>query len=104
MASKNVSRTNEATFVNALKTMFKNMEDGNTVYLAFSRTNFYILIFVMGMSVIGNIVLVSLLMSAPTVVEKADTPTFIAQFTLSLSAIIAGLWLFLKGINIVTDR
>ncbi len=104
MALKNVSRANEVTFSNAVRTMFKNMKDGSIVYLAFSRMNFYILIFVMGMSVIGNIVLVSLLVGAPTVVEKADTPTFIAQFTLSLSAIIAGLWLFLKGITIVTDR
>lgn len=58
----------------------------------------------MGMSVIANIALLDLLVRAPTMVEKTNTPIFIAQFILSASAIVSGFWLFLKGVNIVTDK
>jgi hypothetical protein len=56
------------------------------------------------MSVIANVVLVDLLISAPTLVQRASMPVFVVQLILSVSAIIAGLWLFLKGVNIVTDK
>lgn len=104
MASKNESKTNEITLANAVSRMFKNMKSGDTIYLAFSRRNFHILVFVMGMSVIANTVLVKLLMDAPTMVQRADTPIFVTQFMLSTLAVVAGFWLFLKGVNIVTDR
>lgn len=107
MDTKNRHKTkplNEVTLVKALRHMFKNMNSGKTVYLAFSRVSFRILIFVMAMSVIANIVLVDLLIHAPTVVEKTNVFIYIPQLILSTTAIIAGLWLFLKGVNIVTDR
>jgi lysylphosphatidylglycerol synthetase-like protein (DUF2156 family) len=104
MNPKKATKTDETTLANAMRFMFKNMKSGDTIYLAFSRRNFYVLIFVMGMSVIANAVLVDLLVSAPTIVQKADTPISVAQLILSLLAIVAGFWLFLKGILIVTER
>jgi uncharacterized membrane protein len=104
MGQKKVTKTDEMTLANAMRSMFKNMKSGNTIYLAFSRRNFYMLVFVMGMSVIANIVLVDLLLVAPTMVQRADTPIFVAQFILSSFAIVAGFFLFLKGVNIVTDK
>lgn len=104
MGQKKATKTNDVTLANAMRFMFKNMKSGDIIYLAFSRKHFYALVFVMAMSVIANAVLVSLLVGAPTVVQRADTPIFITQFVLSLSAIVAGFWLFLQGITIVTDR
>lgn len=97
-------RVDEATLAQAFRTMFKDMKSGRTVYLAFSRGSFHILIFTLAMSVIANIVLVDLLIRAPTVVERANTIIFIVQMSLSITGIIAALWLFFKGINIITER
>lgn len=104
MEQKKATKADEVTLVNAARFMFKNMKSGDIMYLAFSRRHFHMLVFVMAMSVIANVVLVSLLLSAPTVVQRADTPVFITQFILSLSAIVAGFWLFLQGVNIVTNK
>ena len=104
METKKVNKVNEITLAKAMGQMFKDMKSGNTIYLAFSRNSYYVLIFVMAMSVIANIALVNLLMNAPTLVERTDTTIFIVQLTLSASAIVAGFWLFLKGVNIVTDK
>jgi hypothetical protein len=104
MGQKIATKTNEVNFANAMKFMFKNMNSGDTMYLAFSRRHFYVLVFVMGMSVIANAVLVSLLVGAPTIVQRTDTLTFVTQFILSSSAIVAGFWLFLQGVNIVTNN
>ena len=104
MESKNVNKADGTTLVNAIRLMFKNMKSGNNVYLAFSNKSFHVLIFVMAMSVIANIVLVDLLMRAPTLVQSTDTLVSMTQFILSLSAIVAGLWLFFKGVNIITDK
>lgn len=97
-------RVDDRTFITAMRKMFKEIKSGQTLYLAFTRRNFYMLIFVMAMSIIANVILVDLLISAPTLVQRADPPVFTVQFILSLSAIIAGLWLFLKGVNIVTEK
>jgi len=104
METKKVNKVSEITFAKAVGQMFKDMKNGNTIYLAFSRKSYYVLVFVMAMSVIANIALVNLLVNAPTLVQRTDTPTFIVQLTLSASAIVSGLWLFLKGVNIVTDK
>jgi hypothetical protein len=104
MNPKKTTKTNEITLANAMKSMFKNMKSGETIYMAFSRRNFYALIFVMGMSVIANAALVSLLVSAPTIVQRVDTLISATQLLLSLLAIFAGFWLFLKGIFIVTEK
>lgn len=94
----------DVTLAKAFTTMFRNMKSGKTVYLAFSKRSFHILVFVMGMSVIANVVLLDLLMRAPAMVQRTETPIFVIQFILSASAIISGFWLFLKGVNIVTDK
>jgi hypothetical protein len=104
MGQRNTTKTNEVNFADAMKFMFKNMNSGDTMYLAFSRRHFYMLVFVMGMSVIANSVLISLLVGAPTIVQRTDTLTFVTQFVLSLSAVVAGGWLFLQGVNIVTNK
>lgn len=104
MEPKKVNKVDEVTFAKSIRLMFKNIESGKTLYLAFTKRNFHALIFVMAMSVIANLVLVDLLMSAPTVVQRTSTPMFVAQLILSISAIIAGFWLFLKGVNIITDK
>ena len=104
METRKVNKVNEVTLAKAMGQMFKDMKSGNTIYLAFSKKSFYILVFVMAMSVIANVALVNLLINAPTLVQKTDTVTFIVQLTLSASAIVAGFWLFLKGVNIVTDK
>lgn len=104
MEAKKIKKIDETTLANAMRLMFKNIQSGKTVYLAFSRNSFHILIFVMGMSVVANIALIDLLMRAPTIVERVNTFLYAAQFILSITAILGGLWLFLKGINIVTEK
>jgi hypothetical protein len=104
METKKVKRVDEVTFARAIKLMFKNIKSDKILYLAFTKRGFHTLVFVMGMSVIANVVLVDLLISAPILVQRASLPVFVVQFILSVSAIIAGLWLFLKGVNIVTDK
>lgn len=104
MGTKKVNRIDDRTFVTAISSMFKNIKSGQTLYLAFTRRGFYMLIFVIATSIIANLILVDLLITAPTVVQRTDTPIFTVQMVLSVSAIIAGLWLFLKGVNIVTDK
>lgn len=97
-------KLDEVTLAKAFRLMFKNMESGKTIYLAFSKGGFRALVFVVGMSIIANIALIDLLIRSPTVVQKTDTPIFVIQFLLSASAIVSGLWLFLKGVNIITDE
>lgn len=95
---------NEMTLVNVFKAMFKDIKSGQTIYLAFSKRNFHILIFTLGMGMIANVVLVDLLIRAPTVIEKSYILVYITQIFLSVAAIISALWLFLKGVNIITDK
>lgn len=104
METKKVNKVDEVTFAKAIRLMFSNMKSGKTIYLAFTKRSFHLLIFTMAMSVIANIVLVDFLINAPILVQRTDTPIFVVQLILSTSAIITGLWLFLKGVNIVTDK
>jgi len=97
-------KLNEVTFENAFKAMIKEMKGGKTIYLAFSKRSFHVLVFVLAMSIIANIVLVDLLLRAPTMVQRMDTPIFVIQFLVSTSAIVSGFWLFLRGVNIITDK
>lgn len=97
-------KANNITFENAFKSMIKEMHSGKTIYLAFSKRNFHVLVFVLAMSIIANIVLIDLLVRAPTIVEKTNIPIFMIQFLLSATAIVSGLWLFLRGVNIITDK
>lgn len=92
------------TLSKAIRLMFKDMKSGKTIYLAFPNRSFYVLVFVLAMSIIANMVLVDLLIRAPTMVERTSTPTFVVQFLLSATAIVSGFWLFLKGVNIITDK
>ncbi len=104
MGIKMANKVDDRTFITAITSMFKNIKSGKNLYLAFTRRGFYILIFVMATSIIANLVLVDLLISAPVLVQRSETPIFVAQLILSISAIIAGSWLFLKGVNIVTEK
>lgn len=109
METKNVrngrhKKIDEFTLESAFRLMLKEMKSGNTVYLAFSKRSFHILVFVIAMSIIANIVLIDLLIRAPTIVEKMNTPIFVIQFLLSTTAIVSGLWLFIRGVNIITDK
>ncbi|MCX9026268.1 MAG: hypothetical protein OIN85_09270 [Candidatus Methanoperedens sp.] len=113
MVSKSVSRTIEETLANAIRLMFENMKSGDTTNLAFSRGNLHILVFVMAMSIIvmstfANTV-VDLLIDAQTIVQItsikiASMPIFVIQFILSTIAVVAGFWLFLKGVNIASKK
>jgi len=102
--TKKTGNIDGISLAHALKTMVRNMESGRTIYLAFSRMGFYVLVFVMGMSIIANVVLLDLLISAPATIVRTDNLVFIAQLSLSIAAVIAGLWLFLKGVNIIVDK
>ncbi len=93
---------NGVTLVKAIGLMFKDMKSGKSVYLVFSKNSFRMLIFTMAMSIIANFVLVDLLISAPITIQRVF-PISIIQFIISICAMISGLWLFLKGINIATD-
>lgn len=101
MSNRQLTKVNLA---NALKTMFKNIKSGETVYLAFSKRSFHILIFTLAMGVIANIVLVDLLLSAPTIVERPNNFVYAAQLALSITAIVSALWLFFRGVNIATEK
>ena len=104
MEVKKGHKIDEVTFAKAVRLMFGDMKSGRTVYLSFSRMNFRALIFTMAMGVIANIVLIDLLIRAPTMVEKTTTFFYFIQLSLSSAAIVAGLWLFFKGINLEVDR
>jgi hypothetical protein len=96
-------KSSEISLARAVKLMLMKFGERDTIYLAFSRRNFYILIFVLALGTIANIVLVDLLLHAPVLVEKANIFIYIIQLALSITSIIAGLWLFFKGISIVVD-
>ncbi len=98
-----IKKTNEVSLAYAMRLIVEKLGDRNTIYLAFSRRNFYLLIFVLALGTIANIVLVDLLLQAPVQVERASILVYSIQLALSATSIIAGLWLFLKGINIVVD-
>ena len=106
METKNGYKTKpiDVTLAKAFMSIFKDMKSGKTVYLAFSKRSFHILVFVLAMSVIANIALVDLLVRTPTVIERSSPPMYVAQLILSVGAIISGIWLFLKGVNIITDK
>jgi hypothetical protein len=101
-ASK-IKKSNEVSLAHAMKLMLEKLGERDTIYLAFSRRNFYLLIFVLALGTIANIVLVDLLLRAPVLVERTSIFIYSIQLALSATAIIVGLWLFLKGINIVVD-
>lgn len=106
MEPKKVSKfkkSNEVSLAYAMRLMLEKLGDRDTIYLAFSRRNFYILIFVLALGTIANIVIVDLLLQAPVFVERANMFIYSIQLALSSASIIAGLWLFFKGINIVVD-
>ncbi len=90
-------KSNEVSLAYSMRLMLEKLGDRNTIYLAFTRRNFYLLIFVLAIGTIANIVLVDLLLQAPVYSIQ------LIQLALSATSIIAGLWLFLKGINIVVD-
>jgi hypothetical protein len=88
MGQKKVTKTNETTLANAVRFMFKNMKNRDIIYLAFSRVNFYILVFVMAMSIIVRIISVDLLLNIPTRVKKADISIYITRIVLSPAIVV----------------
>lgn len=97
------NRLNEANLVSALKMMLKNASSGKTVYLAFSKLSFHLLIFVLIIGTAANIALIDILLQGTGFIVKASVIIVAVQLILSSLSIIAGAWLFLKGINIIIE-
>lgn len=85
-------------FIEMIKLTLKTLEDKNTIYLAFSRSGFFGLIFVIGAGIAANIAIIDFL------IRKDMTDMLaILQFAISAAAVITGLWLFLRGVNIAVE-
>lgn len=91
----------DVTLVKAIKLMFQDIKSGKTIYLAFSRKSFHIMIFSIATGIIANVVLFDLLLNAPTFIQRTNMS--LVQLSISFTAVIAGLWLFFKGINMIVE-
>lgn len=100
---------NERTFARTLSVMFRNIKSGSNIYIVFSKKSFHILIFTLAMSIIANTVLIYLMLNYPAITGGIFTGgirsiiIFACQLILSVAAVISGIWLVFKGIDIVTD-
>lgn len=103
MGAKIATKKDETTLVNAMKMMFKNIKSGDTIYLAFSRKSFYILIFVLTIGTAANIALIDILLHGSGYGMVSNTSIVYTQLILSVIAIVSGIWLFFKGINVAVD-
>ena len=103
METKKENKIDNTTLFKAMKTMFKNMKSGKTVYLAFSKRNFHFLIFVLVIGTAANIALIYILLQGSGFIIRANPIIVTFQLILSVISIIAGIWLFFKGVNIVVD-
>lgn len=94
-------KLNEKSFSKALSSMLKNIKSGELIYIVFSKKSFRILVFTLAMSIIANLTLVYLLVNS-LILGGLDV-IYIILLVLFVVAIISGLWLVFKGIDIVTD-
>lgn len=102
--SKKIKTVDEVSLARAMKTMFKLLENKDEIYLAFSKTNFKILIYTLAVGTIANIALIDILRRTPTLIAETNIVLYAFQLIISGTGVITGLWLFFKGINIVTER
>lgn len=102
--TKKENKIDNTTLFKAMRTMFKNIKSGKTVYLAFSKNGFHLLIFALVIGTAANIALMYILLQGSGFIIKANSIIVTFQFILSGISIIAGIWLFFKGINIVVDK
>lgn len=101
---KKENRIDNTTLFRAIKMMFKNIKSGKTVYLAFSKRSFHLLIFALVIGTATNIALIDILLHGTGFITRANPIIVTFQLILSGISIIAGIWLFFKGINIVVDK
>lgn len=99
-----VKPLNDVTLAKAFTTMFKEMKSGSTVYLAFSKRSFHILVFTLAIGTAANIALIDILLQGTGFIHRANSIIVTFQLILSGISIIAGVWLFFKGVNIVADK
>lgn len=103
MGLKKVRTVDEVSLAKAMKTMFKLIENKDEIYLAFSKTNFKVLIYTLAVGSIANIAIIYILLRTPVLIAQTSILLYIFQLILSITGIITGIWLFLKGINIVVE-
>ena len=101
METKTTKKLNERSFNRALSSMLKNIKSGNLIYIVFSKNSFRMLVFTLAMSIIANLILVYLLINS--LIMGGIGVIYTVMLVLSIIAIISGLWLVFKGIDIVTD-
>lgn len=102
--TKKENKIDGTTLAKAIRLMFKNMKSGKTVYLAFSKKGFHFLIFALTIGTAANITLMYILLQGTGFITRANPIIVTFQLILSLISVIAGIWLFFKGINIVVDK
>lgn len=102
-----VYKINNVGLSRMIEAMFKNIKSGDTLYISFSKKSFRILVFTMSMGVIANIILVYIiikLFASYPILRGQDVFTYAIILILSIVAVLSGLWLVFKGIDIVTDN
>lgn len=105
MDTKNVKSKSigEINVIKAMTMMFKDIKSGRTVYLAFSKRGFHLLIFALAIGTAANIALMDILLQGTGFITKAHPVIVVLQLILSGTSVLAGVWLFFKGINIIVE-
>lgn len=107
MTSKNTSKTkklNGVTLTKAIELMSRNIKSGNTIYIAFPKKTFQLLIFTLTMSIVANAIIAYLIIEFQTFVSGIYTFVYIILFILSITTVLSGLYIVFKGIDIITDE
>lgn len=101
---KKINENAGKTMIDTFRLMFKNMKSGNVIYLAFSKKSFHILIFTIAIGTAANVALIDILLQGTGFVTRANTMIVTFQLILSGLSVISGIWLFLKGVTVITDN
>lgn len=98
------AKRNRLDLAHTIELMFRNVKSGDKIYIAFSKKTFRFLVYTLGMSIIANIIIVYLIVNySPILIGGIYTLIYIALLILFVMAILSGLWLVFKGIDIVTE-
>lgn len=93
----------EINIAKAVTMMFKDIESGRTIYLAFSKRGFHLLIFALAIGTAANIALIDILLQGTGFITMAHPAIVTLQLILSGASVITGVWLFFKGINMIVE-
>lgn len=94
---------NQSILAKAITFMHTNITNGKTIYLAFSKWNFNILIFTLAIGTAANVALIYILINGTGYIYGGNAAIVTFQLIFSGLSILSGVWLFFKGINIIAE-